>query len=139
MFVCFTMQILNCKAQGDLIEMTDNTDLNYYFSNISHVNLKNHSLFSDAIFVDVYTIYDSNATPDNYFEGYDGVLQSLLIAVKPDGDYYSWSNLFKIEGVLNPEIISINELKYPKFEIVVEFGNKKSRDSKSYIFSLEKD
>lgn len=135
MFVCFTIQILNCKAQGDLIEMTDNTDMIYYFSNISQVNLINHSLFSRAIFVNVYTVNDSKATPDNYFEGYDGVLQSLFISIKPDGDYYSWSKLFKIEGVLNPEIITINELKYPKFEIVIEFGNKKSRDSKSYFFS----
>ncbi|MGX1022966.1 hypothetical protein ACSSV5_000108 [Psychroflexus sp. MBR-150] len=63
------------------------------------------------------------------------ILQSLFISVKPDGDYYSWSKLFKIEGVLNPEIITINELKYPKFEIVIKFGNKNDRSSKSYFFS----
>ncbi|MGX1022967.1 hypothetical protein ACSSV5_000109 [Psychroflexus sp. MBR-150] len=74
MFVCFTIQILNCKAQGDLIEMADNTDLNYYFSNISQVNVKNHSLFSRAMFVNVYTVDDAKATPENYFDGYDGIL-----------------------------------------------------------------
>lgn len=135
MFVCFTIQILNCKAQGELIEMTANNDLNYYFSNISEVNLKNHSLFSRAMFVNVYTVNDPKATPDNYFEGYDGILQSLFIAVKPDGDYYSWSKLYKIESILNPKIITINELKYPEFEIVIEFGNKNNRSSKSYVFS----
>lgn len=114
MFVCFTIQILNCKAQGNLIEMTANPDLNYYFSNISEVNIKNHSLFSRAMFVNVSTINDAKATPDNYFEVYDGILQSIFISVKPDGDYYSWSKLYKIEGILNPEIITINELKYGK-------------------------
>lgn len=133
MFVFFTIQILNCEAQGELIEITDNTDLNYYFSNISKVNVKNHSLFSRAMFLNVYTVDDAKATPDNYFEGYDGILQSLFIAVKPDGDYYSWSKLYKIEGILNPEIITINELKYPKFEIVIEIGNKNNRNSKSYF------
>jgi len=139
MFVCFTIQTANCKAQGKLIEMTVNTNLNYYFSNISEVNVINHSLFSRAMFLNVYTVNDAKATPDDYFEGYDGVLQSLFIAVKPDGDYYSWSKLYKIESILNPKIITINELKYPKFEIVIEFGNKNNRSSKSFFISPVKD
>lgn len=128
-----------CKAQGNVIELTSNEDLNYYLSNVAEINANSYSLFSGTIFINIFTVRDSKATPDNYFEGYDSVLQSVLITINPDGDYYTKSKLFKIEGLEAPKLIAITEQQYPNFEIIVESGAFNERTTKSFIFQANFD
>lgn len=136
--IAFTLtNIFSCKAQGNVIELTSNEDLNYYLSNIAEVNANSYSLFSDAIFINVITVHDSKATPDNYFEGYDGLLQSVLITINPDGDYYTKSKLIKIEGLEAPKLITIKEQKFPNFEITLEIGPFNKRVTKPFIFQAD--
>jgi len=130
---------LSCKGQEVYIEINDKENLKYYLSSINELSVNNYSMYSNAIFMKIFIMYDSKATPDDFFEGYDGILQSLLIIINPDGDYYAKSKLFKIEGVLNPEIIRIEELKYPNFKIIIEEGNINERVQKSYDFNANFD
>lgn len=136
-FSVFSLTDFFCYAQGNVIDLTSNEDLNYYLSNIAEVNTNSYNLFSDAIFINVITVHDSKATPDNYFEGYDSVLQSVLITITPDGDYYTKSKLFKIEGLEAPKLIAIKEQQYPNFEITLESGPFKKRRTKSFILQVD--
>lgn len=136
-FSVFSLTDFFCYAQGNVIDLTSNEDLNYYLSNIAEVNTNSYKLFSDAIFINVITVHDSKATPDNYFEGYDSVLQSVLITITPDGDYYTKSKLFKIEGLEAPKLIAIKEQQYPNFEITLESGPFKKRTTKSFILQVD--
>ena len=131
------VNISSCKAQSRLVELTSNEDLNYYLSNIAEVNVIGYSLYSNSVYINVFTVYDSKSTPENFFEGYDGVLQSILITISPDGDYYTTSKTFKIEGLLAPRFISVEEQKYPDFEITVESGSVSKRVTKSYNFEVD--
>jgi len=54
-------------------------------------------------------------------------LSSYFISVTTDGDYYSGSKSFKIEGVYNPKIIEIKESSFPKFSVKIEHGPAKKR------------
>ena len=77
---------------------------------------------------------DSKVTPENFSEG-DEFLQSYMISVTPDGDYYTNSKLYKIEGLCNPKILEIKETTFPKFLIKVEHGL--FNDRKTKLFELE--
>ena len=44
-----------------------------------------------------------------YIKFMEDFLSSYLVSVIPDGDYYSYSKLYKIEGLYNPKVIEIKE------------------------------
>ena len=43
-----------------------------------------------------------------------------MISIAPDGNYYTWSKLYKIEALVNPKILEIKETKYPNFILKIE-------------------
>lgn len=120
---------LSCKAQKVLVkDISNNVDMNYLFARLDSKDIFNQELWNGGQYVKVFKISDSKATPENYFEGTDEVLTSLIISTVPDGDYYSSSKLYKIEGICNPTIIEIKEIKYPRFTLKIEHGFTNSRN-----------
>lgn len=132
----FLLLCFASKAQASLVkDLSDEKSANYLLANIKEVNYRHHDLFDRSLFVSIFTITDSKATPEGYFEGNDGVLCSLLVTVLPDGDYYSQSKLLKIEGLENPKVKGISEVKYPMFDVLVETGPAGAREDK--VFQLD--
>jgi len=124
-----------CKAQdAKIIELTSDETTNYLLANITEINYSFQEIFKRSFFVNVYTINDSKATPQDYFEEYDGILSSILISIIPDGDYYVKSKLFKIEGLENPKIVSLKEKDFPEFVIAVISGPLENRKTFEYRF-----
>jgi hypothetical protein len=130
----FFFQIeFTCTAQeAKIIELTSDETANYLLANITEINYSYQEVFNRSFFVNVYTVNDSKATPLDYFEEYDGILSSILISIIPDGDYYSQSKLFKIEGLENPKIVSLKEKEFPEFVLSVESGPVKNRRTIEY-------
>ncbi|GEM_PF-1472133 len=130
----FFLQIeFTCTAQeAKIIELTSDETANYLLANITEINYSYQEVFNRSFFVNIYTVNDSKATPLDYFEEYDGILSSILISIIPDGDYYSQSKLFKIEGLENPKIVSLKEKEFPEFVLSVESGPVKNRRTIEY-------
>ncbi len=134
-FGLFLLSSSSCKAQNPkLIELSDVNQLNYYLANIWKGPILQKEIYSNGFYIKVFEMEDSKATPKDLFEGYDGVLSSLLVSVMPDGDYYTKSRLYKIQSMLNPTNIEINETSYPKFSIKIEFVD---IESKSHTVTYE--
>ena len=114
---------LSCKAQKVVVkDISNNVDMNYLFARLDSKDIFNQELWNGGQYVKVFKISDSKATPENYFEGTDEVLTSLIISTVPDGDYYTNSKLYKIEGLCNPTILEIKEEEQFKFSIKIEYG-----------------
>ena len=114
---------LSCKAQKVLVkDISNNVDMNYLFARLDSKDILNKELWNGGQYVKVFKISDSKATPENYFEGTDEVLTSLIISTVPDGDYYTNSKLYKIEGLCNPTILEIKEEEQFRFSIKIEYG-----------------
>tara|TARA_R110001583_G_scaffold147991_2_gene299976 strand:- start:5698 stop:6051 length:354 start_codon:yes stop_codon:yes gene_type:complete len=114
--------------------MSRNEEMNYIFARIYPENIIRKELFKNGLYVTIFKISDSKVTPENFSEG-DEFLQSYMISVTPDGDYYTNSKLYKIEGLCNPKILEIKETTFPKFLIKVEHGL--FNDRKTKLFELE--
>jgi len=134
-FFLLSLSFLNCSISQKLKveDVSDNLDLNYILANI-WTNSVNEELWNGGQYIKVFKMNDSKATPEGYFEGYDGVLESLLISAMPDGDYYTLSKLYKIVGILNPKIIEIKENNFPKFSVKIEHGPAKNRKTELIEF-----
>lgn len=128
--------ILNtCKSQEILVkDLSNNQELNYIFSRIITTKTVCEELYNRGLFVTIYEISDSKATPENLFKGYSGTVSSYIISASPDGDYYTSSKLHKIEGLIHPKIIYISETNYPNFKIKIEYGNSDERNSEVFDF-----
>lgn len=114
---------LSCKAQKVVVkDISNNVDMNYLFARLDSKDIFNQELWNGGQYVKVFKISDSKATPENYFEGTDEVLTSLIISTVPDGDYYTNSKLYKIEGLCNPTILEIKEEEQFRFSIKIEYG-----------------
>lgn len=130
-FSCFFL--INCRAQSFVVkDLSSEESLNYVLANIEKVDFRFHGLYDKSFFVSVYTISDSKVTPAGFFEGYDSVLSSVLISIVPDGDYYTDSKLYKIEGFLAPKVLAIEETIYPEIVLSIEQGKVKSREISKY-------
>ena len=79
--------------------------MNYLFARIAPKLTINKELYKESLYITIYQLSDSKATPENFFDGYDGTLASFIVSIIPDGDYYTRSKLYKIEGFLNPKIL----------------------------------
>ncbi len=109
-----------CRAQkNELYEFSNNAEMNYIFSRISKDKPLMKVLYDGGLFITIFKISDSKATPSKYLEDF---VSSYIISVTPDGDYYSWSKLYKLEGLYNSKILEIKETNYPYFMIKVEHG-----------------
>ena len=121
---------ISCKAQK-IKDLSENKEMNYIFARTSK-NVIVKELYNRGLFVTIFQLSDSKATPDEYMEDF---LSSYMISVVPDGDYYSHSKLYKLEGLIIPKIIEIKESVYPKFIIKIEYGSfLEKRKVKSFEF-----
>lgn len=132
----FVFFALICNAQNDIkvTALTPNTELNYIISNLL-VCEKKASLYNGAFYVDLFLMSDSKATPSEFSPESCEILYSFLVSIKPDGDYYSWSKLYKIEGMYDPKIVEIIEIKYPSFYVKIEHGAFDDRNVELFEFS----
>ncbi|EMQ96301.1 short chain dehydrogenase [Xanthomarina gelatinilytica] len=127
---------LGCKSQNVIVnDISNNLDTNYFFARIDTKDIIFRELWNGGQYVKVFKISDSKATPENYFEGTDEVLISLIISTAPDGDYYTNSKLYKIEGLYNPSILEIKEEEQFKFTIKLEHGVFNKREVETFEFS----
>lgn len=134
-FILLLSIICSCNAQNmQLIDMSSNQEMNYVFARVYPESIIRKELFKNGLYVTIFKISDPKVTPENFSEG-DEFLQSYIISVTPDGDYYTNSKLYKIEGFCNPKILEIKETTYPMVTIKVEHGV--YSDRKVETFTLE--
>jgi hypothetical protein len=130
------VSIWSCSSQNTVVKnISKNVDLNYVLSNILTDKIIRKELRNRGQFVTVFEISDSKATPGNFSEGSEELLSSYIVSISPDGDYYTNSKLYKIEGLYMPNIIEIKETIYPEFSVTIEHGiyNKRKTD----VFQLK--
>ena len=133
--ILFTFSFLSCKAQVlEIKDLSNQQGLNYILANILIERTYKKELFKGGQYLTIFQINDSKITPSNYFEGTDEILDSYLISVVPDGDYYPGSKLYKIGGILNPKILEIKEIISPKFIIKIEHGVYDKRKIETFEF-----
>lgn len=129
---------MNCKAQSTSIQdISAEKNLKYVLATIEKVDYLNHSLYDRSFFVSVYTMRDSKASTEGHFEGSDEVLSSILVSILPDGDYYTDSKLYKLEGISNPKVLGIEETDFPEFELSIEQGKESDRKVVKYKFAFK--
>ncbi|WP_300024092.1 hypothetical protein [uncultured Maribacter sp.] len=118
--------VSSCRGQQKIIDLSDSQNLSYYIANIKKCNFLKKNMFDDSFFISIFEILETRTDINNFSEGKE-LSSSYLISILPDGDYYSSSKLFKIEGLINPKIVEILEKEYPKFNLMVETGNYNER------------
>lgn len=124
--------------ERSLKDLSNEASANYILASIYKMEQVSYPLFKGTLFLNIYVMHDSNSTPAGTFDGYDGVLSSILISIAPDGDYYSVSKLYKIEGLLDPKVIAIKEGNDLSFTISVESGSKEQRETETFIMDGKK-
>ena len=129
--------VLGCNAQQKYDLSNSEVKMNYIFSRMYNEKPLHKDLFNKSLFLSVYKFSDSKISKGNIISGTDESLDSYLISLSPDGDGYSASKLYKIEGVYNPKIIEIKEGKYPLFTITVAHGTVGNRKTESFQFKGE--
>ena len=124
-----TLLTLNCNSQeGKVIELVEEeySEMKYIFARILPELTVQKELYNGGVFLTIFLISDSKATPEEFSPGTEEFLNSYFISITEDGDYYSGSKLHKIEGLINPKILEIKETKYPEFYIKIEHGFNKN-------------
>ena len=130
--------IVGCNAQSNLVkDISEEKKTNYFLAVLDIDKTKQFRLNKGDFYVKTYIIYDSNATKEEHFEEYDGVIQSVLISIIPDGDYYTDSKLFKIEGLYNPRVLSVNKTEDENYVISIESGLSNKKKVLDYNFSVK--
>ncbi len=136
---------LSCKSQKNTIErfpqrvvaenISNKKDLNYYLSSINIRKSSYESLFGGGVNLRIFTLVDPLSTSNKSItEETEEFFITYLISVTPDGDFYTQSKLYKIEGLIFPKIIEIQEDSYPDFSIKIEYGIFNDRKTKSFRF-----
>jgi len=114
---------VSCKGQEiKIIDLSEESEMNYIFARISNSKAISKWLYKYSLGISIFELSDSKATPEELFEGYDGLVTSYIISIYPDDNYYNWSKLYKIQGLVNPEILEIKETEYPNFIVKIEHG-----------------
>jgi len=127
----FWLSFLSCSSQEAVLRNLDyNSEMNYIFSRINPYDIFNKELYNGGLYVKIFLMSDPKVTPKKYMEDF---LSSYIISVSPDGDYYSNSRLYKIEGVYNPKIVEIKEDLSLKFSINIEHGFHDKRKIETFI------
>ncbi|MBN4047103.1 hypothetical protein JYU05_01000 [bacterium AH-315-P13] len=133
----FSFFLLSCSSQEILVRNLDyNSEMNYIFSRINPTTIYKEGLYNGGVFVTVYKMSDSKTTPEDYSEGHE-FLSSLIISVTPDGDYYSYSKLYKIEGLIIPKVLEIKETTAPNFSVKIEHGSYRDNKRKTKTFNFK--
>jgi hypothetical protein len=130
--ILFLLVLFVTSSKAQIVkDLSGNKKMNYIFARTSK-DVIEKELYNRGLFITIFKLSDSKATPDKYMEGF---LSSYIISVTPDGDYYyPGSKLYKIEGFYNPKILEIKENKYPNFTIKIEYGSVGERKVKLFKF-----
>ncbi|WP_299673062.1 hypothetical protein [uncultured Tenacibaculum sp.] len=136
-FITVFSAILGCNAQKKVDLSTTDVNMNYIFSSMYSTQPLHKELFNNSLFLSVYKFSDSKLSKGKMISESDEFMSSYMVSVTPDGDRYTGSKLYKIEGVFNPKIIKVEEDKYPFFTIKVEHGLKSDRKTESFQFKGE--
>jgi len=115
-------------------DISKDSSVSYILANINKQNYTFYKLYNGSFFINIFTMTDPKATKEGVFEETDEILLSILISVVSDGDYSINNKLFKIEGLVNPKIVEIQETKFPGFNIAVESGFFNKRKVNTYTF-----
>jgi len=132
-----TLLTINCNSQElKVIELVEEeySEMKYIFARIVPEFTVQKELYKGGLFLTIFLISDSKATPEKIFPGTEEFLDSYFVSITEDGDYYSGSKLYKIEGLINPKILEIKETNYPKFYIKIEHGFNKNKRIKLFEF-----
>ena len=126
----------SCSSQEILVRNLDyNSEMNYVFARIDYTKrIINKELYRGGLFVTIYEMSDSKATPKERMEDFS---RSYIISVTPDGDYYSNSNLYKIEGLIIPKVLEIKETTARNFSVKIEHGSYRDNKRKIEVFEFE--
>ncbi|MDG2193550.1 MAG: hypothetical protein P8K77_01590 [Polaribacter sp.] len=129
---------INCQAQKDkIIEMTGEgySEMKYIFARIVPELTIEKELYKGGMYVTIFLMTDPKVTPEDFSPGTEQFLDSYIVSITEDGDHYTGSKLYKIEGFVNAKILEIKESTYPNFTIKIEYGEFKNRKTK--IFKLK--
>ena len=128
------LTVTTCQAQNrKVIELSDNSEMNYIFARIAPILTIDKELYKGGMYATIFYLSDPKVTPEDFSEGHE-FLSSYIVSVTEDGDYYSGSKLYKIEGLANPKIIETKESNYPKFIIKIEHGVYDKRKIETFEF-----
>jgi len=132
----FLLSFWSCSSQEILVRNLDyNFEMNYILARIDHTKgIINKELYNRGLFITVFEMSDSKATPKERMEDF---LRSYIISVTPDGDYYSYSKLYKIEGLIIPKVLEIKETTALNFSVKIEHGSYRDNKRKIEIFEFE--
>lgn len=130
----FLMFELNAFSQNPKLEnLSSDKNWNYTFGTIFWNEIIKKKLVDTAVVIIQQA--DPKATPEDYFEGYGGVLTNLLISLSNTGEFAS-SELYIIRGLNNPEVVSLERnLDSQKIELVIKYRNREGKIHQSaYAF-----
>lgn len=125
----------SCNAQNIKIKnLSKEKELNYTLALIEPTKISSSILYNNTMYITIYSMNDPIATPKNFSEDTHESLSSLMISIKSDDTYSSSkdSKLIKIAGMYNPKILEINEFRYPKFLVKIEYGAFNNRKIETY-------
>ena len=121
--VVFFISIYECKSQ-EILNKSDES-INYILANIYWEDIIGKELSTNQ--VTIIKQADPKNTSEEYYEGTNEVLVTLLISIVNTGEY-STSKLFSIEQLNNPEILEIKEDITKKCIIIdIQFRNQEGR------------
>ena len=137
MTILLFLAFISCNAQLPKVKnLSNDQQLSYIFANIFPKEIIKKELYNQGLYVTIYKMSDSKATPKNYFGDGHEVLYSLIVSVAPDGEY-SNSALYKIEGLIIPKVLEIKETTAPNFSVKIEHGSYRDNKRKIEIFEFE--
>lgn len=132
-FLLILLSTISCEAQGREVKVIEFNkgyeDMKYIFARISPSKSILEELYNGGLFARIFQLSDSKVTPTEYMEDF---LSSYIISVTEDGDYYTESKLYKIEGMYDPKVLEVKETKYPSFNIKIEYGPYNKREVKNF-------
>ncbi|WP_026946305.1 hypothetical protein [Algoriphagus marincola] len=79
--LAFNLPLFSFAQEVKLKELSEDSKANYFFANIQSGEFLSYPVFERALFINAFLIYDSKATPTDYFEGTDEILSSILISI----------------------------------------------------------
>ncbi|UJH69115.1 hypothetical protein [Allomuricauda sp. SCSIO 65647] len=132
------LMVIGCSSQVKIEDFSEKDEMSYILSSLQDPIEISKPIYDGALFLSIFEINDSRASIKNSNES-EEIYSSIFISITPDGDYYTVSKLYKIERLMRPKIIRIEEDVFPTLEISFEHGNYDSRKTEKFRFSGEFD
>jgi hypothetical protein len=133
------LSLLVCNAQDTkVVDYEQYDNLPYVLANIDLKKTVEKALFKNAFFIKAFVISDTKLKNHSVGE----ILHSIYITTNQDGPYIK-GKLYKIVGLINPKILSIEEVKDTikgkvvlKVRVKLVSGAALKRNIENFIFEL---